>query len=250
MYDSILEYIVNADLFYRLWMVGEMQSPTPNQASNARVTQPRIDWNPDVATTLGDVRMIPGIISNEGNADHNLDSEFRFHTGNKGPSIHLNKMRFIWGMDYEDWTDKESYHAAYRPFGPCMVTLTGLQMWHHQDSIYRRRGDAVICKCATFEWNTKQDTNGAFRSNGPAKITITNFSASYKMMGKPTDASFEKMSVNWASGSGIRLGESRVLEVIKRNSIGVNYLMADNAFTDPGEEFIFWDEVGRGQEAA
>ena len=67
-------------------------------------------------------------------------------------------------------------------------------------------------------------------------------------MGVATDATFEHLSVSWGTENGVRLGESRVEEVIKKNNIQVNYLMTDSSFGDEGEEFIFWDEIGRAQE--
>lgn len=259
MFQSILEYVVNADAYYRLWMAAEMQNPTTPMGSEAlKITQPRQEWLPDLVGMFSDVRDVPGVIRID-NGHHLVDSTLRFHTGNKNPSTSVGKMELFWGVNRTDVyrvkigddvsPDGHVITHPMRAIGPCKITFTRMQMWHHQNLINRRRGDAIIIPQIDFEWNTKKDTGGSFRANGPFKITITGFKAKYKM-GVRTDAQYDNLSVSWGTENGIRIGENRVQEVINRNEIGINYLMCDSAFSDPGEEFIFWDEVGREQQAA
>ncbi len=242
MYDTILEYIVNADLYYRLWMVAELQNPhiknyqTPNKQP---IAQTRREWFPDLVNQFEDVRLVPaGILIADGN--HAMDSDMRFHTGSKKPTINISKMEIFWG-------DENMRSDAVRKVGPARVTLNGLKMWHHQDALNRRRGDAIICEQATFKWNTKEASRGAFRESGPFQVVVRNFRAAYNM-GTATDATFDNFNVSWGTENGIRLGENRVEEVIEKNKIKVNYLLTDSVFGDDGEEFIFWDEIGRAQE--
>jgi hypothetical protein len=164
----------------------------------------------------------------------------RFHTGSKKPTIAADKMEIFWG-------DENMRGNAVRKVGPARVILNGLKMWHHQDTLNRRRGDAIICEQATFKWNTKEASQGAFRESGPFQIVVRNFRAAYNM-GTVTDATFDNFNVSWGTENGIRLGENRVQEVIDKNKIQVNYLLTDSVFGDEGEEFIFWDEIGRAQE--
>jgi hypothetical protein len=261
MFDTVLEYIVNADMYYRLWMVGELQNPTPVNSSviKQKFTQPRNEWFPDLVDQFEDVRLVPSLIRNTGGV-HHLDGDMRFHIGNRKPSIISNKMEMIWGdadcfpaMSSEERTEFLGIRADYVPpekpmraVGPAHITLNGLKMWHHQDTTHRRRGDAIICEQATFQWNTKVNSMGAFRESGPFQVVIKGFRAAYDK-GVTVDASFDSINVSWGTENGIRLGESKVSMVIDENNIVVNYLLTDSVFGDEGEEFIFWDEVGRAQ---
>ena len=257
MYESILEYIVNADLFYRLWMVAEMQNPTPEFPSmggpnKTNISQPRAEWFPDLVSQFEDVRLVPSVICGS-DGKHNLDSDMRFHTGNKEPTIHAAKLELFWGCEREDVfrqqkSGRGSFKIPMRVSGPAYISLVGLKMWHHQDTLNRRRGDAIICEQATFSWNTKRTTK-TFRESGPFQIIIKGFRAAYNM-GVSTSASYAHLGVSWGTETGIRLGEEKVQEVINKNGIDVNYLLTDSAFSDEGEEFIFWDEIGRVQEGA
>ena len=87
---------------------------------------------------------------------------------------------------------------------------------------------------------------GAFRESGPFQVVLKGFRAAYDK-GVAVDASFDSINVSWGTENGIRLGESKVSMVIDENNIVVNYLLTDSVFGDEGEEFIFWDEVGRAQ---
>ena len=258
MYQSILEYIVNADLFYRLWMVAEYQTPTA-PGDRMKMAQPREEWLPELAGTFEDVRLIPGVIRCD-NPNHLLDTQMRFHTGNKTPTIDAEKVELFWGVGRSDvfrvnTRDRGEDSAGHviphpmRSVGPCKIVLSGLKMWHHQDVIHRRRGDAIICEQAEFFWNTKKDTEGAFRENGPFRVNVKGFRAKANM-GTLSDASYEHLGVSWGTENGIRIGEERVQAVINANDINLNYLLCASAFLDEGEEFIFWDEIGRSQEAA
>lgn len=261
MFDTILEYITNADMYYRLWMVGELQNPTPANPSiiKQKFTQPRSDWFPDLVNQFEDVRSVPSLIRTTGGV-HHLDGDMRFHIGNRKPSITSSKMEMIWGnsescpaMTAAERTEflgvRADMMAPERPMralGPAHVTLNGLKMWHHQDITHRHRGDAIICDQAVFHWNTKISSKGTFRESGPFQVVIQGFRAAFKK-GVPADASFDSMNVSWGNENGIRLGETKVSSIIAKNGIKVNYLLADSVFGDEGEEFIFWDEVGRAQ---
>jgi hypothetical protein len=257
MYESILEYIVNADLFYRLWMVAEMQNPTPQMPmprlsgpDYSNMSQPRKEWFPDLVNQFEDVRLVPDAIRSS-NSKHNLDSNLRFHTGNKTPTISSEKLEMIWGCSKDDVFNSQnpyqiSSKVPMRTNGPACVSLSGLKMWHHQDTVNRRRGDAIICDQAVFSWNTKRSTK-SFRESGPFQVTIKDFRAAYNM-GVSTSASYTHLGVSWGTENGIRLGEEKVQDVINKHGIKVNYLLSDSAFSDEGEEFIFWDEIGREQE--
>ena len=118
-------------------------------------------------------------------------------------------------------------------------------MWHHQDTVHRRRGDAVICDQATFIWNTKA-SNGYSRDNGPYQVIIKNFHASYTN-GEATSVKYDKVTTSWGTENGVRIGESVVYDVVAKFKIKVNYLLTDNVFEDADDEFIFWDEIGRAR---
>lgn len=250
MFNSILEYVVNADMYYRLWMAAEMQYPNEG-TDRSKVTQPRVDWLPQLVDMFEDVRDVPGVIRTD-NAKQLLDSELRFHTGNKTPTIRVPKMELYWGVTNLDvFTVLDSGHVITNPMraaGPCKITYTNLRMWHHQNLIHRRRGDAIICDQIDFQWNSNRNSEGMFRTNGPFQVIIKNFRSGYTM-GQRHNPRFDQCNVSWGNENGIRLGEERVAAVIKANDIGVDYMMCDSAFTDPGEEFIFWDEIGREQAA-
>ena len=258
MYESILEYIVNAHHFYRLWMVGEHMSPQPRMPSlgsdaTSNVSQPRTEWLPELVGTFDDPRTIPEVVRVSFN-DHQLDGEFRFHSGSSKPTIKVETLEFFWGCTVQDVFNSErsgrpEYQKPWRSMGPCHVTLKNLQMWHHQDLRHRRRGDAVICEQATFKWNTKKDSEGAYRESGPFQIVLRGFHAAYNM-GECTKANYAHMALSWGTENGIRLGDERVMQVINKHRIGINPLLTDCAFEDPGEEFIFWDEIGRQQQDA
>ena len=239
MYDSILEYIVNADLYYRLWMVAEMQHPTPARIKTQRnanvipINHSRREWFPDLVDQLGDAEMVPVVIKSSAPA-HQVDTNMRFHTGNKNPSVKVPTLEIFWGDD----------DRTVRKVGPAHIKLSGLKMWHHQDTLHRRRGDAIICEQAAFQWNTQENSMGAFREYGPFRVVIKNFRASYHM-GDTTDASYEHMGVSWSTNSGVRLGEEKVSKILKKYSLDVNYLRTDSVFARPSDEFIFWDEAGR-----
>lgn len=245
MFENILEYIVNADDFYRLWMVSEMQHPTKvgslKTTSQTRIRHPRDEWMPELVEQFNDVRDVPNVVICA-DADHLVDSQLRFHTGNKTPTISCKKMILQWG----DLTTGNFANEPMRAIGPAAITLTNLKMWHHQDTVHRRRGDAVICEQATFEWNALSDRLSLFRASGPFQIVIKNFKAQYNM-GRPVHATFEKLIPSWGTEDGIRLGSARVDEVISKHNIKINNLLTDNVFEDPMEEFIFWDEIGRAR---
>lgn len=242
MYDTVLEYIVNADTYYRLWMVGELQNPTPANQSipHQKLTQPRDGWFPDLVEQFDDVGLVPAAISVI-DGTHTLDGDMRFHTGNKKPTIAADKVELLWG-------DETLRDNPTRKVGPAYVRLNGYKMWHHQDTVHRRRGDAIICEQATFQWNTKASSLGAFRESGPFQVVIKGFRAACNK-GVTTDASYDSINVSWGTENGIRVGESKVASVINQHNIDVNYLLTDSVFGDEGEEFIFWDEVGRSQDA-
>jgi len=121
-------------------------------------------------------------------------------------------------------------------------------MWHHQDTVHRRRGDAVICDLATFQWNTKS-ANGFSRENGPYQVVIKNFRAAYNN-GDASDVGYEKITTSWGTENGVRIGESIVHEVVKKFKIKMDCLHTDNVIEDAEDEFIFWDEIGRARDAA
>lgn len=241
MFNSILEYAVNADDYYRLWMVSEHQTPTPN--TEDKRAQPRAQWLPDLVGMFDDVRDVPSRIDVREN-EHVLDSEFRFHTGNKKPTIAVSKMDLLWGSTVAQANAAKSQRAV----GPCIVTFTNLRMWHHQDIIHRRRGDAIICEQVDFFWNTRGQ-DGLYRANGPYHVCISGFRAAYNM-GEPRNASYSSITVDWRTEDGRHLGEQKLQRVIAKNSIELNYHLVESVFVDPGEEFIFWDEVAREDVAA
>ena len=244
MFTNILEYIVNADDYYRLWMVGEMQYPSTEgsyrKSANLAISQPRSHWLPELVEDFDDVRLIPSIIS-VSDPTHHVDSSMRFHTGNKTPTITCKKISYAWGDN--DFTAGD---FANRASGPARITLEGLKMWHHQDTPHRRRGDAVICETATFAWCTKSGTKKANRESGPFQVVIKNFRAEYKM-GVVTNAIFDNMTESWGTEDGERIGSTRIADVAKKHGIKMNCLLADNVFEDPMDEFIFWDELARSR---
>jgi hypothetical protein len=248
MYNSILEYIVNADMYYRLWMAAQMQYP---HSVPSNIVQCRKNWMPGLVGVFDDVRDVPSLIRCN-DVTHIINSDVQFHTGNKNPSIDAKKLEIFWGLDEDEVFSDQSVLGGHmrtypiRKTGPAKITLSGLKMWHHEDTLNRRRGDAIICEQITFEWNTKKHSSGAFRENGPYQIIIKKFRAAYNM-GMATDASYAHLGVSWGTENGVRLGEQKVESIINQNNIGVNYLLVDSSFADGGEEFIFWDEIGRAQ---
>ena len=259
MYDTILEYITNADKFYQLWMVADLQHPEGRAAvsppfrpigdskrakMNSSLVRSREEWQPELVKMFDDVRCVPGIVRLNF-PDHQLDNEFRFHSGNNKATLETEVMELYWGVGGTDIVETHVIPYPMRAEGPAKVTFTDLKMWHHQNTLHRRRGDAIICSQADFEWNSKPDTKGAYRGGGPYKVTLNNFRAKYNM-GTLVDADFSGLRVQWSTHNGARLGEDRVKQIVRDNDIGLSYLRAgDSVFDDSGEEFIFWTEVDK-----
>jgi len=254
MYDTILEYITNADKFYQLWMVADLQHPDGRAAVSLErqkkskfsslLVRAREEWHPGLVEMFDDVRCVPGVVRLSF-PKHRLDSEFRLHSGSNKATLETEVMELYWGVSGTDIVEEHIIPYPMRAEGPAKVTLTDLKMWHHQNILHRRRGDAIICSQADFEWNSKPDTKGAYRGGGPFKVTLKNFRAKYNM-GTLVDADFSGLSVQWGTHNGARLGENRVAQIVKENDIGLNYLRADESvFDDSGEEFIFWTEVDK-----
>ena len=246
MFVNILEYIVNADDYFRMWMVGELQYPSKqndyHKEQKLAITQPRANWMPELVEQFDDVRMVPSAIS-VGSPAYRVDSKMRFHTGNKTPTIACKKLSYAWGDD-----EFPAHNVATREVGPARVTLEGLKMWHHQDTIHRRRGDAIICETATFVWDTNlKRGRGAFRESGPYQVVIKNFRAQYNM-GVVNNAMFDSMNESWGTENGDRIASSRISVIVNKHNIKMNCLLADSVFEDPMDEFIFWDELGRSRE--
>ena len=239
MYQSIVEYIVNADMYYRMWMVADMQEQQRNGPLTDRSVYTRDVWMPELVDLFPDVRLVPEQISVI-NGSHILDTQMRFHACNKHPTVRFDSMEIMWGK--RDGT-------PFRAEGPCRVHLTNVKMWHHQNVNHRRRGDAVICDQANFLWNTNSNPTKtsllAHRTNGPSQVSISNFHVEFKN-GKPVaDDHGVDIGVNWAFESGIRVAPTRIDKVIRKNEINIDYLNAINAFGDVQDEFIFWDELDR-----
>lgn len=254
MFDTVLQYITNADMYYRLWMVAQMQREQP-----LRIMHFEHQWMPQLVEQFDDVSDIPAYIRCDEDAEHRVDTNLRFHTGNTKPTIKVHKMELGWGITEEECSviagrsKVDSLGAStlrplhHRTTGPCKISFNELKFWHHQDTVHRRRGDAIICDMVTFEWNTKKNTKGSFRETGPFQVVIRGFKAAYTM-GEVDGASFDTINVSWGNENGIRLGESKIDSIIQKNNIKVNYLMTDSVFKNECSEFIFWDEVGRAQD--
>lgn len=247
MYEMLPEYLVNADLFYRLWMVAEMQNPQNQPAStkmNTNMVKAREDWHPELVALFDDVRMVPGVIRVQF-PEHQLNSSYEFHTGSRKPTIHVEEMELFWGVASRDVVNNQVIPNPLRTEGPAKVVISDMRMWHFEDQLHRRRGDSVIVNQADFYWNEKTNSNGLLREDGPFQVTIKGFRAQHKM-GVCTHAQYDSINVSWATHSKGRIGEDRVAEVLKKNNIKYNYLLAgDTVFMDEGESFIFWDEVAR-----
>jgi len=236
MYENILEYIVNADDFYRLWMVGEIQNPTRKNMSDKSlpITHPREEWMPELVEQFDDIRTVPYRVSCI-EANHHVNKDMQFHTGNKTPSIACKTLTLWWG--------------ATRESGPITIVLSNLKMWHHEDTVHRRRGDAVICETATFQWNNPGTTLQYFRNSGPFQVVIKNFRASYNM-GEVIKAEYGQINNSWGNERGIRIAESVVKKVINENGIKVSPLATDSVFGSATDEFLFWDEIGRARKSS
>jgi len=254
MYDTILEYITNADKFYQLWMVADLQHPDTRAAvsptrprksgMNCALVRAHEEWQPELVKMFDDVQCVPGIVRLYF-PEHQLDNQFRFHSGSNKATLKIEAMELFWGVGGTDIVETHVIPHPIRKEGPAKITFTDLKMWHHQNTLHRRRGDAIICAQADFEWNTKTDTKGAHRGGGPYKVTIKNFRAKYNR-GVLVAADHDGISVQWGTHSGLRLGENRVAQVLKENDIGLNYLRTeDSVFDDAGEEFIFWTEIDK-----
>lgn len=254
MYDTILEYLTNADKFYQLWMVADLQNPDGRAAvgperpakskMNSNLVRSREDWQPELVKMFDDVRCVPGIVRLNF-PQHQLDNEFRFHSGNGKATLITEAMELFWGVGGTDIIETHVIPHPMRGEGPAKITFTDLRMWHHQNTLHRRRGDAIVCAQADFEWNTKSNTKGAYRGGGPYKVTVKNFRAQYNM-GVLVKADYDQISVQWGTHNGLRLGENRVAQVVDHCDIKLNYLQAgDTVFDDAGEEFIFWTEIDR-----
>ena len=254
MYDTILEYITNADKFYQLWMVADLQNPDgrtavkPDRAKkskmNSNLVRSREDWQPDLVKMFDDVRCVPGVVRLNF-PEHRLDNQFRFHSGDNKETLAVEVMELFWGVDGSDIVETHVIPHPMRGEGPAKIVFTDLKMWHHQNTLHRRRGDAIICSQVDFEWNSKLNTKGAHRGGGPYKVTIKNFRAQYNM-GVLIDANHGQVSVQWGTHNGARLGEGRVAQVISDNNIELDYMRSgDSVFDDAGEEFIFWTEIDK-----
>ena len=246
--ERITDYILHADLYYMLWMVANMTMPesaTPGELPKAglrkRTVHCRDEWLPQVVELFPDVRMVPETIQIDGHS-HSVDGQMRFHTGNKNPSVKADRMIIKWGSEDEGY---------FRSEGPAHIILTNLKMWHHQNVLHRRRGDAVICEHANFSWNTdRQDPNQAYRADGPCMVIMQKFRADMKRgeLGGRRWA-YDNLDVTWSVASGIRIASPKIAAVVRDNKIKLDYLLTGSVFLDDGEEFVFWDEIGKAQAA-
>jgi hypothetical protein len=247
--EYLTDYFLNADLYYRLWMVANLQNEkrepsSPGRLANfigmdATVTWYRQNWLPELIEQFDNIDMVPDEITVT-SSRYSCDDMMRFHTGNKYPSIQMNKMIISWMHD-------SKRKIFYRENGPACISFENLRMWHHQNVHHRRRGDAVLCESGLFTWNTEHGSRfKSHRTDGPAGVYIQKFRANMKH-GEMRNMGYKDLDVTWGNESGIRNSSSHIENIIRMNNIDLNYLRTGSVFENPMEEFIFWDEVGNSQ---
>ena len=226
MITNILEYAV-FDVYYQLWLAAKQADKNPVDSGR---TYTRRDWNPALLEQFDDPNDIPDSITvKEGNS-HHMNSDYRFHLGRKDPSLVIPEMTIM-------WVDEERHE--HRETGPAKIVLADVKKWHNNGLLHRRRGDAFICKQASYTWAK----HGMFtRNNGPYHISLRGISAKGKN-GAVSDWKLDGMVPSWNTDSGRRLSQLQVKEAISQNDLEINYLANDSVFNSDVDEFVFLTEI-------
>lgn len=222
MITNILEYLVS-DVYYQLWMSATM-------AGGNKTTFNKEDWHPALVAQFDNPADIPDrIIVKEGN-QHHLNGDGNFHLGRNSPSLHIPEMKIFWNDESGD---------IGRKVGPCKIVLTDVKKWHNDGVLHRRRGDAIICKQATFTWGR----HGTFRrDNGPYHIAIRKLSAQ-ATNGSVFDWRMDGIIPTWSTEEGRRLSQIQIKEIASTCEIEINLLANDTVFSSDEDEFIFLTEI-------
>lgn len=223
MTTNILEYIIS-DVYYQLWMVASSSSGSQDRAFH------KADWHPALVSQFDNPDDVPDMIEvKEGNV-HHVNGEGNFHLGRNAPSVYIPEITIVWTNDKDEFD---------RKVGPSKITLTEVKKWHNNGVLHRRRGDAVICKQASFTWGKK----GEFRrNNGPYHVSIRKPAANSND-GFVSDWKMDGIVPSWNTENGRRLSQLQIKEVVAGNDLEINLLANDSVFLDIEEEFIFLTEI-------
>ena len=225
--ENILEYVVS-DAFLQLWL-------TATADSEVRTSD---TFHPALVGQFSDPKDIPDcIIVREPEIHTNSDNEFHYGDS-KVPTVSFKEMILIWGKPHETSGDGDLYDLD-RKVGPARVVLTGVKKWHDKGLIHRRRGDAVICKQATFTWAKR----GKYvRGDGPYHVSVRDFQAGGNQ-GAVGNIRLGSLVPSWATVNARKLPQVMVRDVIKKNGLKVNLLAHESVFLDADDELIFLTEI-------
>lgn len=184
---------------------------------------------------------LPTTVYREGFA-HEMNSANQFHCGSKKPSIKATRLGFYWGDHGTFIPDgKNSICDDNRENWPIEVVFSGLRMWHHEDLLHRKRGDALICDNVQIRWN---NSTGRFlsRENGPITIHLEKLICNAKL-GKIINLEIANYNSVWVKpGSSRRVTESAVHKIINETGIDFDPLSLTSCFKNDTDEFVFWSE--------
>ncbi len=234
--ENVLEYIVS-DAYLQLWMAAEGR-PTehPLPSPNIRV---REQWLPQLVEQFEDQNEVPDcIIVNEPVIHTN--GKGAFHYGDtKEPTVSFTEMIILWGeRDLNAERDSDLY-KLHRANGPARILVGDVKKWHSNGLIHRRRGDALVCKQATFTWAKK---GNFIRPDGPYHISLRGFQA-HGNMGVIDDIRLGSLVPSWATVNNRKLPQITVRDVIKKNALKVNLLAFESVFLSAEDEVIFLTEI-------
>ena len=174
--------------------------------------------------------------------EYSRNDEGQFHCGSKNPSFRAKTLGFYWGKDIHHVPDgmNRIVNDSLKNW-PVEIVFNDLRMWHHEDLLNRKRGDALICESIQIRWN---DSNSGFlgRENGPITVVIGSLTSKAKM-GNLRDLDIENFFSTWVKpGSKARIPVYKVEKAIEEQGIEFNPLSLGSCFNDPSDEFCFWSE--------
>lgn len=229
MLDNILEYAVS-DAFVQLWMTAYKQNGAMRFKEH---------WREELVSQFADPNDVPDAIIIEDLVYH-TNNTGAFHFGNsKEPTVSFSSMRIIWGeKDEEAGKDTDSFQLN-RDVGPARIILSDVKKWHNEGIIHRRRGDAIMCKQATYTWAK----GGEYvRSGGPFHLSVRGIQADGDN-GTVTNIRLSGLVPTWATVNKRKLGQTQVRNVIRQYKLAVDLLAFDNVFVNVEDEMVFLTEM-------
>ncbi len=251
MFNTIGEYILT-DIYFQLWLVaasnaGKYQNNPQTVVAGSTPKgwcYSRKDWHPALVAQFDDPNDVPDEITVVG-ATHHINKKGQFHGGNSSPTLSFDEMKIVWGdMAPPDVNGLIKAPNRWRKKGPCSITMSGVQKWHMDGGLHRKRGDALLCNYAEFFWATKS-MKGYYREGGPYKVTMGKMTAK-ALKGEIIEAgAVRDITYSWQTESGMSMGQKIVDSIIAKTGVQIDFRQADNVFVRPRDEFLFYAELAK-----